>query len=258
MLEVPPAPDREPEPGGHCPAGSRACAIVHDDHDIVVVDKPVGVAVHPSAGLDRARRGRPSGRRRLPHLDLRGARAPGRRQPARRRHVRADGRRKGERAYSVLKQAFRSRTGQDVPRARAGAARPAHRHRRRADRAAPGRRLQVRRDGRAANRQRHPLRGHRGFRFATLLEIHLETGRTHQIRVHFAALHHPCCGDLTYGADPTLAEPARARPPVAARRRASGSSTRHGEYVTLRVAATPRTSSALSTSSRPSETSPST
>ena len=36
------------------------------------------------------------------------------------------------------------------------------------------------------------------------VEVHLETGRTHQIRVHFSALHHPCCGDLTYGADPTL------------------------------------------------------
>ena len=32
-----------------------------------------------------------------------------------------------------------------------------------------------------------------------------KTGRTHQIRVHFAALHHPCAGDLTYGADPVLA-----------------------------------------------------
>ena len=43
------------------------------------------------------------------------------------------------------------------------------------------------------------------FRAASLLDIHLETGRTHQIRVHFAALHHPCVGDLTYGADPKLA-----------------------------------------------------
>ena len=43
------------------------------------------------------------------------------------------------------------------------------------------------------------------FRSASLLEIHLETGRTHQIRVHFSALRHPCVGDLTYGADPTLA-----------------------------------------------------
>jgi 23S rRNA pseudouridine1911/1915/1917 synthase len=35
--------------------------------------------------------------------------------------------------------------------------------------------------------------------------VRLETGRTHQIRVHMAAIHHPCVGDLTYGADPTLA-----------------------------------------------------
>ena len=40
---------------------------------------------------------------------------------------------------------------------------------------------------------------------ASLLEIHLETGRTHQIRVHMSALRHPCVGDLAYGADPTLA-----------------------------------------------------
>jgi 23S rRNA pseudouridine1911/1915/1917 synthase len=42
------------------------------------------------------------------------------------------------------------------------------------------------------------------FRAASLLEIRLETGRTHQIRVHMAAVRHPCVGDLTYGADPTL------------------------------------------------------
>ncbi len=40
---------------------------------------------------------------------------------------------------------------------------------------------------------------------ASLLEVKLETGRTHQIRVHMAALRHPCVGDLAYGADPTLA-----------------------------------------------------
>jgi 23S rRNA pseudouridine1911/1915/1917 synthase len=43
------------------------------------------------------------------------------------------------------------------------------------------------------------------FPAASLLDIGLETGRTHQIRVHFSALRHPCVGDLTYGADPTLA-----------------------------------------------------
>jgi 23S rRNA pseudouridine1911/1915/1917 synthase len=44
------------------------------------------------------------------------------------------------------------------------------------------------------------------FRSASLVEVHLETGRTHQIRVHFSALHHPCVGDMTYGADPALAK----------------------------------------------------
>ena len=44
------------------------------------------------------------------------------------------------------------------------------------------------------------------FPHASLLEVHLETGRTHQIRVHMAALRHPCVGDLTYGADPGLAK----------------------------------------------------
>ncbi|WP_394277313.1 RluA family pseudouridine synthase, partial [Luteococcus sp.] len=43
-------------------------------------------------------------------------------------------------------------------------------------------------------------------RHASLLEVHLETGRTHQIRVHMAALKHPCVGDPTYGADPVLAQ----------------------------------------------------
>ncbi|NLA65467.1 MAG: RNA pseudouridine synthase, partial [Leucobacter sp.] len=42
------------------------------------------------------------------------------------------------------------------------------------------------------------------FPFATLLEIELETGRTHQIRVHMSAQRHPCVGDSMYGADPTL------------------------------------------------------
>jgi 23S rRNA pseudouridine1911/1915/1917 synthase len=43
------------------------------------------------------------------------------------------------------------------------------------------------------------------FPAASLLDIDLETGRTHQIRVHMAAIRHPCVGDLTYGADPVLA-----------------------------------------------------
>jgi 23S rRNA pseudouridine1911/1915/1917 synthase len=43
------------------------------------------------------------------------------------------------------------------------------------------------------------------FVAATFLEIKLETGRTHQIRVHMSAIRHPCVGDVMYGADPVLA-----------------------------------------------------
>lgn len=39
---------------------------------------------------------------------------------------------------------------------------------------------------------------------ASLLRVHLETGRTHQIRVHMSAIGHPCIGDDMYGADPGL------------------------------------------------------
>ena len=44
------------------------------------------------------------------------------------------------------------------------------------------------------------------FPYASLLEVELETGRTHQIRVHMSAQRHPCVGDSMYGADPTLSE----------------------------------------------------
>ena len=40
----------------------------------------------------------------------------------------------------------------------------------------------------------------------SLLKVNLETGRTHQIRVHMSAHRHPIVGDTLYGADPTLAE----------------------------------------------------
>jgi 23S rRNA pseudouridine1911/1915/1917 synthase len=43
------------------------------------------------------------------------------------------------------------------------------------------------------------------FASASLVEVVLETGRTHQIRVHFSAFKHPLLGDTMYGADPTLA-----------------------------------------------------
>ena len=58
-------------------------------------------------------------------------------------------------------------------------------------------------DGRHSITHYETLEAHR---FASLLEVHLETGRTHQIRVHMAALKHPCVGDPLYGGDPVLAQ----------------------------------------------------
>ncbi len=43
-----------------------------------------------------------------------------------------------------------------------------------------------------------------GLAPATLLEVQLHTGRTHQIRVHFSAVKHPLVGDSLYGAAPKL------------------------------------------------------
>ena len=44
------------------------------------------------------------------------------------------------------------------------------------------------------------------FSQATLVSVNLETGRTHQIRVHFSSIGHPLVGDSMYGANPVLAQ----------------------------------------------------
>jgi 23S rRNA pseudouridine1911/1915/1917 synthase len=180
--------------------------IVFQDDDIVVVDKPVGVAAHPSVGW--------SGPTVVGHLAGAGVRistsgAPERQGIVQRLDVGTSGLMtvaKSEAAYSVLKQAFRTRsvdktyhalvqghpdphTGTiDAPIAR----HPKHDFK-----------FTVRADGRASVTHYDTLEAHR---FASLLTIKLETGRTHQIRVHMSALKHPCVGDLQYGADPTLAK----------------------------------------------------
>jgi 23S rRNA pseudouridine1911/1915/1917 synthase len=179
--------------------------IVYDDDAFVVVDKPVGVAAHPSLGW--------TGPTVLGHLACAGFRistsgVPERRGIVQRLDVGTSGLMvvaKSEHAYSVLKRAFRSRTVDktyhalvqghldpfrgtvDAPIAR----HPKHDYK-----------FVVRSDGRHSVTHYETLEAHR---FASLLEIKLETGRTHQIRVHMSALHHPCVGDLTYGADPVLA-----------------------------------------------------
>jgi 23S rRNA pseudouridine1911/1915/1917 synthase len=180
-------------------------SIVHDDDDIVVVDKPVGVAAHPSVGW--------SGPDVVSGLAAAGYRistsgAPERQGIVSRLDVGTSGLMvvaKSEYAYSHLKQAFRSRTVDKTYHARVQGLpdpvvgtvdAPIGRH--------PGHdyKFAVMKSGKPSVTHYEVIEA---FRHASLLDIHLETGRTHQIRVHFAALHHPCCGDLTYGADPKLA-----------------------------------------------------
>jgi len=179
--------------------------IIHDDADIVVVDKPVGVAAHPSVGW--------TGPDVVSGLAAAGYRistsgASERQGIVSRLDVGTSGLMvvaKSEIAYTRLKQAFRSRTVdktyhalvQGLPDPVVGTIdAPIGRH--------PGHdyKFAVMDRGKAAVTHYEVIEA---FRSASLVEVHLETGRTHQIRVHFAALHHPCCGDLTYGADPRLA-----------------------------------------------------
>lgn len=179
--------------------------IVHDDSEVVVVDKPAFVAAHPSVGW--------TGPTVVGGLAAAGYRistsgAPERQGIVQRLDAGTSGLMvvaKSERAYTVLKQAFRDRIVdktyhalvQGLPDPHEGTIdAPIGRH------TGHDYRFAVRTDGRPSITHYELIEAHRR---ASLLEVHLETGRTHQIRVHFSALRHPCCGDITYGADPTLA-----------------------------------------------------
>jgi 23S rRNA pseudouridine1911/1915/1917 synthase len=178
--------------------------IIHDDAAIVVLDKPVGVAVHPSPGW--------TGPTVVGHLAGAGFRiatsgASERQGIVQRLDVGTSGVMvicKSEHAYSKLKNAFRNRTVdktyhalvQGHPDPHEGTIdAPIGRHPK------SDWKFAVMADGRHSITHYSTLEAHR---FASLLEVHLETGRTHQIRVHMAALKHPCVADHLYGADPTL------------------------------------------------------
>jgi 23S rRNA pseudouridine1911/1915/1917 synthase len=180
--------------------------VVHDDEDIVVVDKPVGVAAHPSPGW--------SGQTVVGGLAAAGFRiatsgAAERQGVVHRLDVGTSGLMvvaKSEYAYSAMKQAFRERTVDKVyhalvqghPDPLTGTIdAPIGRH------PTQDYRWAVVAGGRPSITHYEVIEA---FRAASLTEVHLETGRTHQIRVHFSALRHPCVGDLAYGADPVLAE----------------------------------------------------
>jgi 23S rRNA pseudouridine1911/1915/1917 synthase len=191
-----PAPKPEPVPG---------LLIVYEDDDIVVVDKPRGVAAHPTpgwtgptvlggllaAGHTVATSGAAERQGIVHRLD---ANTTGLMVVA-----------KSESAYSVLKQAFRDRTVSKTYHAlvqghpdplRGTIDAPIGRH------PSGDGRFAVVADGRPSVTHYDTIEA---FRAASLVSVGLETGRTHQIRVHMAALRRPCCGDLLYGADPVLA-----------------------------------------------------
>jgi 23S rRNA pseudouridine1911/1915/1917 synthase len=204
MLEV--ELDDQPRVAAVRPEQVEGVVIVYDDEDIVVIDKPVGVAAHPSLGW--------SGPDVLSHLAGAGFRistsgVPERRGIVQRLDVGTSGLMvvaKSERAYTILKRAFRSRSVDKIyhalvqghPDPFTGTIEaPIGRH--------PGADYKMA----VMERGRHSVTHYstlEAFVAATLLEIKLETGRTHQIRVHMAAIRHPCVGDLMYGADPVLAD----------------------------------------------------
>ncbi len=203
-LEVSLPEPEAPERAEHRPV--EGMTVVYSDEDLVVVDKPVGVAAHPSPGWD--------GPTVVGALAASGHRiatsgAAERQGVVHRLDVGTSGLMvvaKSEIAYSALKRAFRERTVEKVyhalvqghPDPLTGTVdAPIGRH------PTASYKMAVVAAGKESVTHYETLEAMAG---AALLEIHLETGRTHQIRVHMAALRHPCVGDLTYGADLRLAE----------------------------------------------------
>jgi 23S rRNA pseudouridine1911/1915/1917 synthase len=196
-LPPPPAAQPAPEP-------VPGLTVVYEDDDIVVVDKPAGVAAHPTpgwtgptvlqgllaAGHTIATSGAAERQGIVHRLD---AGTTGLMVVA-----------KSEHAYSALKRAFREREVDKTYHAlvqghpdplRGTIDAPIARH------PSGDGRFAVVAGGRPSVTHYETLEA---FRAASLAEIRLETGRTHQIRVHMAAIRHPCVGDRLYGGDPVL------------------------------------------------------
>ncbi|MBX3087116.1 MAG: RluA family pseudouridine synthase [Cryobacterium sp.] len=186
------------------PEDITALSVVHLDDDLVVIDKPAGVASHPSLGWE--------GPSVLGVLSARGISVSGL-GPAERSGIvhRLDVGTSGlmvvarsDLAYQRLKAAFKHREVEKIYRAVVQGHpdplfgtidAPIGRHPRSRWKFA------VTADGKPSVTH---FRTIEAFRSASLLEVELETGRTHQIRVHLAANHHPCVGDELYGADRKL------------------------------------------------------
>jgi 23S rRNA pseudouridine1911/1915/1917 synthase len=200
-----------PEPIEAEPKGEAiALNIVHEDDDIIVIDKPAGLVVHPAAGhatgtlvnaLIAHCGGSLSG--------IGGVKRPG---IVHRLDKDTSGllvAAKNDRAHTSLSAQFadHGRTGAlergylafawgvpGRPRGTIDAPLDRHPHARE--------KMAVREHGREAVTHyevRDVFNGHDGKPVASLLALELETGRTHQIRVHLAHLGHPLLGDSVYG-----------------------------------------------------------
>ena len=179
--------------------------VIYQDHDIVVVDKPAGVAAHPSVGWDGPSVG---GALLALGIEMSTSGVAERQGIVSRLDVGTSGLMvltKTELAYSRMKQAFRDRVVdktyhalvQGHPDPSAGTIdAPIGRHLKHEYKFA------VTQDGKPSITHYKTLEA---FASASLLEIELETGRTHQIRVHFSAFKHPLAGDSLYGCDAKLA-----------------------------------------------------
>jgi 23S rRNA pseudouridine1911/1915/1917 synthase len=178
--------------------------VVYEDADIVVVDKPAGVAVHPTPGWTGPT---VTGGLLASGHTIATSGAAERQGVVHRLDANTTGVMvvaKSEPAYSALKRAFRDREvdkryhalvqGHPDP-LRGTVDAPIGRH------PSGDGRFAVVAGGRPSVTHYDTIEAFRG---ASLLAIGLETGRTHQIRVHMSAIRHPCAGDLLYGADPVL------------------------------------------------------
>lgn len=180
--------------------------VIYQDDDIVIVDKPAGVVAHPTVGFDGPT---VAGALLALGIQLSTSGAQERQGIVQRLDVGTSGLMmlaKSEIAYSRLKQAFRDRAvhkiyhaiiqGHPDPSEGTFDA-PIGRHPKAEFKFA------VIEGGKPSITHYKTLEL---FPALSLCEVNLETGRTHQIRVHFSAFKHPLLGDTMYGADPVLAK----------------------------------------------------
>ncbi len=222
-LEIAPAADSE-----RWQAQAMDIAVVYQDQHLLVVDKPAGLVVHPGAGnpdgtLVNALLHRDPELIRVPRAGVvhrldkntSGLLVVARTLLAHKRLVSALKDRQVEREYlAVVHGLLRAGGRVDAPVGR-------HRvHRTR---------MAVNDAGRPAATR---YRVERRFRAHSLLRLALESGRTHQIRVHMAHIDHPLVGDPVYGG--RLRLPAGAGTELTERLRAFKRQALHAEQLKLR------------------------